>query len=146
MILMLTLSNCSNKILPEKMPKNQIVFGRGGGYTAQIKEYCLLENGKIVELSEDAKQYNVLTTIDADKTTQCFNICKLFKLDEMKFEEPGNLYHFITIKSSKTENKIVWGDKSKPAPSEVVNLHRMLMSYVHNKKDDDEKHEKREKH
>ena len=136
MILILLLAGCSKKITMEKMPATQIIFSSGGGFTAQVKEYCLLENGKIVEKSKDGQEFDVLTTIDRDKATQCFNVSKTFKLDEMQFNEPGNMYYFITIRSkSKTENKIVWGNKSKPVSSEVAALHKMLMSFLPKKED-----------
>ena len=74
MILILLLAGCSKKITMEKMPATQIIFGSGGGFTAQVKEYCLLENGKIVEKSKDGQEFDVLTTIDRDKATQCLNV------------------------------------------------------------------------
>jgi hypothetical protein len=135
-LLVLLLAGCSKKIAMEKMPATQIIFGSGGGFTAQAKEYCLLENGKIVEKAKDGQEFDVLTTIDRDKATQCFSVSKTFKLDEMQFNEPGNMYYFVTIKSkSKAENKIVWGDKSKPVSSEVSTLYKMLMSFLPKKED-----------
>lgn len=137
-VFMLSLSSCSNKILPEKMPTTQIIFGSGGGFTNQIKEYSLLENGKIVEKATDGTHFNVITTVEQDKAEQCFNICKSFKLDELKFNEPGNMYYFLTIRShAKEDNHIVWGDRSKPIAPEVATLHKMLMSYLPKKSPQD---------
>lgn len=125
------ITSCSKKILPEKMPETQIIFGSGGGFTNQVKEYCLLENGKIVAKSADGTYFDILTHIGKTEAKQCFNKCQSLHLDEMQFNEPGNLYYFLTIRTkSKPENRIVWGDRSKPVSADVAQLHKTLMSYL----------------
>ena len=119
------------------MPSNQIIFGSGGGFTGIVKEYCLLQDGRIVEKSKDGSVYNIITSIDRDIAKQAFSNCQFLGLNNLKFDDPGNIYQFLTIHTdSQTENRIVWGNINNQPPSEVTNLHKMLMSFIPKIKDD----------
>ena len=136
-LLILASFGCAQKMTMEKISTPQIAFGSGGGFTNLLTEYYLLEDGKIVQKSKEGQGYTILTRIDRDKTTQCFAGSKIVNLDNLKFNEPGNMYYFITIRNDeKSENRIVWGSTDKPVPNEVKSFYKMLLNFLPKPKDD----------
>jgi hypothetical protein len=132
-ILSLSLTiGCQKKIIPmDKMPDSQIIFGYGGGFTGEVKEYHLLNDGRIAHKGLSDTLYNVLSRIGKSKATACFEDCKKMKLNTMKFNEPGNRYYFIAVKEiGKPENRIVWGDNDQPVLAEIKNLYKSLIEYL----------------
>lgn len=115
----------------DQMPDTQIIFGNGGGFTGEIKEYHLLNDGRIVSKSLGDTIFKVLSRIGKSKATACFDDCKKMKLNTMKFSEPGNRYYFIAVKEAgKPENRIVWGDNEQPVLDEVKNFYKTLMGHL----------------
>jgi hypothetical protein len=132
-ILSLSLTvGCQKKTIPmDKMPDSQIIFGNGGGFTGEIKEYHLLNDGRIVNKGLNDTIYNVLSRIGKTKATACFEDCKKMKLNTMKFSEPGNRYYFIAVKEAgKPENRIVWGDNEQPVLDDIKSLYKNLMGHL----------------
>jgi hypothetical protein len=132
-ILSLSLTfGCQKKTIPmDKMPDSQIIFGNGGGFTGEIKEYHLLNDGRIVYKGLSDTIYNVVSRIGKSKATACFEDCKKMKLNTMKFSEPGNRYYFIAVKEAgQPENRIVWGDNEQPVLDEIKKIYKTLMSHL----------------
>lgn len=129
--ILLSLGGCAKKVTMEKIPTSHITFGSGGGFTNLVTEYILLEDGKIVKKSKEAERYDIITRISKDKAAQCYAGVKVLKLDSLQFNEPGNMYYFVTIKKDdKTENRIVWGSTDTPAPAAIKNFHKLLLSFL----------------
>ena len=130
----LTLVSCHKKFLMEKINEPHIAFGSGGGFTNMVKNYCLLEDGRIVEETklQDSLQYKVVAEIGKRKAKECFNAATKLKLDSLNFREPGNLYYFITVKSKDSipENRIVWGSKDKPVSEDVKDFYKILQDFL----------------
>jgi hypothetical protein len=124
--------SCSQKpITMDKMPTNQIVFGSGGGISGAVSEYALLEDGRLLEKDRNADTYKRVADIGRDKAQQYFNNVKTFDLYTLKFNEPGNIYHFITVKSKGREaNKIVFGSNDVPAPESVKAFYQLLKNLL----------------
>jgi hypothetical protein len=131
--------SCQKKTVPmDKMPESQIIFGFGGGFTGEIKEYHLLNDGRIVNKGLNDTIYNVLSRIGKSKATACFDDCQKMKLNTMKFNEPGNRYYFIAVKEvGKPENRIVWGDTEQPVLESVKTFYKTLMSHLPKEKKED---------
>jgi hypothetical protein len=128
---LLLVGGCSKKVTMEKIPTTHITFGSGGGFTNLVTEYILLEDGKIVKKAKEAERYDIITRISKDKATQCYSGAKVLHLDSLQFNEPGNMYYFVTIKKEdNTENRIVWGSTDTPAPIGVKNFHKLLLSLI----------------
>ncbi len=133
-LIILFQAGCSRKVTMEKIPTPQISFGSGGGFTNLITEYILLEDGKIVKKSKEGERYDIIARIGKDKAAQCYIGAKVLKLDTLQFNEPGNMYYFVTLKKDdKTENRIVWGSVDKPISDEVKSFHKLLLSFLSKK-------------
>ena len=114
-----------------EMPNTQIVFGSGGGFTGIVKEYCLLDDGRIVTKEAKDTTFNIVARIGKAKATACFEDSKKMKLSTMKFSEPGNLYQFIAVKEpGLPENRIVWGDKDQPVLENIKTFYKTLIGYL----------------
>jgi hypothetical protein len=127
-----SLFSCHKKnIAVEKMPTKQILFGSGGGFTGVVSEYALLENGSVLELSNDKKSYNVVNRIGRQKAGDCVATIKKLGLETLKFDEPGNLYYYIVVKTDKAvENRITWGSKENPVDNNIKDLYQTLISFL----------------
>ncbi len=136
--LSLTFGCRKNTIPMDKIPESRIIFGNGGGFTGEVKEYHLLNDGRIVNKGLKDTIYNVLSRIGKSKATACFEDCTKMKLNTMKFSEPGNRYYFIAVKEvGKPENRIVWGDNDLPVLEGVKTFYQTLMSHLPKDKTDD---------
>ena len=118
----------------EKINEPHIAFGNGGGFTNRVKQYRLLEDGKIVEeiKMKDSIQYTLVAEIGKRKAKQCFTAINKLNLDSLKFSEPGNLYYFISVKAkdSLANNRIVWGSKDKPVAPAVQDFYKTLLDFL----------------
>lgn len=97
----------------------EISFGSGGGFTGAIKTYKLTADCKLYEGKAELKK------IKAKKTLELFN--QAAELKDIKFNEPGNIYSFIEIKTKENTNKIVWGFGSKQVDARAIELYRKLI-------------------
>jgi hypothetical protein len=131
-----TFLNCTHKTISmDKMPSTQIIFGNGGGFAGLIKEYALLEDGRVVEKSKDGTAYTRLAKISLEKAEQCFSNAATLNLQNVKFNEPGNMYYFVGVKSAgQDENRIVWGNNNVQVPPGIESLYKILCSYLPKKK------------
>lgn len=118
----------------EKLNEPHIAFGSGGGFTNMVKQYRLLQDGKIISETKlkDSTQYTIVADIGKRKAKDCFTAVNNLKLDSLKFSEPGNLYYFISVqtKDSLADNRIVWGSKDKPVPPEVQDFYKTLLAFL----------------
>lgn len=96
----------------------EISFGTGGGFTGKVSTYILQANGRLY------KEGNEFKKIGSKETLEIFNEAKAVK--EYTFNEPGNLYSFIEIKSKGKENRIVWEYGSTKVDVAVIELNDKL--------------------
>ncbi|MBL7816683.1 MAG: hypothetical protein JNL70_16800 [Saprospiraceae bacterium] len=135
--LFFTLSACQHKIATSALPKNQIVFGGGGGFTGASYEYSLLQDGRLVAIQRDSATQKVIKNIGKKKAASLYAAVDSMRLNTWLYNVPGNIYHFIILKQDgKKDNKIVWdgsgNDKSIPELAE--GFYKKLMAEVPKKK------------
>jgi hypothetical protein len=143
-------TQCQKKIAADKIPATRLVFGEGGGFTGEIQEFALLEDGKIVTrdkakptkpdsgkmAQQPVVEYRILTKIGGDAAKSIFEKAKKLDLSSVKFNEPGNMSKFFNLfdGNAKTNNRIVWGATGKPIRAEIDALHKTLMAFIPQKK------------
>ena len=110
---------------PTDYPKQQIIFGSGGGITGSVTEYVLLENGAI--FSKQGIQGEFKTLLKADKaiTSQLFNNIDFLELKDVQVNQHGNRYHYVTLKNNSEEHQIMWGN-SEAIPNKVKTFYDIL--------------------
>ena len=99
-----------------------IEFGSGGGITGQEETYSLFADGKL------SKKEKEIRKVDQKEVLQLFE--KAADLKEVNHQEPGNIYSFITIKSSENTHRIVWRPEKKPNSEEVIILYNELKALI----------------
>jgi hypothetical protein len=128
--LLLGFVQCTHKIAVDKMPTNQLIFGSGGGVTGFVKEYAMLEDGRILARSDDGKQYKTVVTVKGDDLANLKS--GMAMLDKQAFNEPGNMYYFIETKGQMTgkAQRLIWGGTTIAPPTELSDFYKKLMAFV----------------
>jgi hypothetical protein len=114
----------------DKMPKNQLVFGAGGGFGGTVSEFCLLEDGQLYEKTATT-QYQRLKTIDKKLTKSYFARLDSLQLRHVIFNQPGDIYYYITIRRDKMdEYKILWGKADRPVRADIQRFYDTLLKLL----------------
>jgi hypothetical protein len=124
------LISCHHGIAPESLPKTFISFGTGGGFTGAVGEFCLLENGQLLEKEEGGKSYKKIADIGKESAGTYFAKWNDLQLNKRLFQEPGDLYFYICMRSGGDDHKIIWGSKDKPITEEVGKYYDSLVALV----------------
>lgn len=130
-------SSCTHKIATEKLPSTQILFGKGGGFTGRTHDFALLQDGRILEFHADSESQKIMKKISKERATSLYASIDSFPTQTWLHNAPGNIYHYITVKTEgKKDRKIVWdgGRDAKNLPSNIEQYYRSLMSEVPKKK------------
>lgn len=98
----------------------EITFGSGGGFTGQIRIYTLTSEGELFENDESIKN------ISSRHKRELFT--KATELVDYSYNEPGNIYSFVQIKSNNKTNRIVWKYQAADLDQKVLSLYNSLMS------------------
>jgi hypothetical protein len=96
-----------------------IRIGTGGGYTGQVREYCLLSNGQVFFGTNKEGFVNELESLSRDEVDQIFKNYSQLAFSELKIDKPGNMYHYLIYKDGKGEHKIQWGAHDANPPREL---------------------------
>lgn len=108
--ILMIFSNCkTNNELPLDYDGPSITFGKGGGFSGQVKEYQLLPDGRIFKMTPHDDQAMLIDRIDKNSTTQIFNSYYDLGIDNLEINDPGNMYSFLIMKKDNKEHKIQWG-------------------------------------
>ena len=136
-IVLLFLASCTHKIATDKLPTTQILFGTGGGFTGEVREYALLEDGRILKMKKDAAEQEVVKKISKEKATSYYATLDSMPSKTWLYNVPGNIYHRITVKKDgKKDSRIVWdgGKGDANAPAYIVQFYRNLRAELPSKK------------
>jgi hypothetical protein len=119
----ITLDSCkTTTYTADKLPAKQLCFGNGGGFTGQENVYTLLENGQLFSSNALTNSSEALPAIKAKKAKTLFGKYEALKLNELDFNQPGNIYSFVEMKDSVGTHRIVWGATFTQKDSSLVTL------------------------
>ncbi|GAI20042.1 unnamed protein product [marine sediment metagenome] len=117
------------KILPDSYEKNQVIFGKGGGFTGKWTYYYLLENGELYKNDGFEKEYEKLKNIDRKKVKEIFNRITEINFENIKFNHPSNMTYFIEFKNKDKAHRVSWGNVLNPPPIKIKELEQLLNLY-----------------
>lgn len=123
----------SSKYTPVDYPDMQIIFGRGGGVAGSVSEHCIFENGTVFKgtgLIE--KTYEKEGRLSNEIMDQLLSNYETLNISEQKFNRPGNMYSYISIKNGGMTHQITWGDPQIPVPKNVQLFFDLLSHHVSN--------------
>jgi hypothetical protein len=118
----LILTGCGAGKQVQQSEIQEIQFGRGGGVTGAVKAYTLTADSRLLEKGKELRRIRTIRTLELFK--------RAGELKDYLLAKPGNLYSFITIKSNKKENRIVWAAESTEVDQAIVQFHKELMALV----------------
>ena len=95
---------------PTDFPKQQIIFGSGGGITGAVTEYALLENGAVFSKKGINADYKAYTKANKELTSQLFKNIELLRLKDIQMDSPGNRYFYVTLKDKSGDHQIMWSN------------------------------------
>ena len=110
-----------------------IEFGSGGGFSGKSKNYLLTRSGDIYFIENILADANTLVYLK--KTKSCtvkkiFRYAKKQKITELTYNEPGNLFHYITLSINNKKNRLVWGSSNSTTPSTIITLSTKLYNVL----------------
>ncbi len=132
LVVILTLTSCKTKTYTrQELPDLQLQFGNGGGFVGTNNEYILLENGRVLEQPEGRDTLILITGLKGSSAKQLFQKASELDISNMDYEEPGNLFQFLRLKTEDgTIGQAVW-DPAQGAPSTEINdLYNALMQML----------------
>jgi hypothetical protein len=133
-VLALTLASCGTTYTASNLPDKQILFGEGGGFTGNVKEYILLENGQLFTRTTFAGEATELPKVKK-KTAESYFL-KLEELKDMSYIKPGNKYTYVQYQvDSSTNYRVVWKDGDENAPESAQMYFEELKGLVKPPKD-----------
>ena len=122
LLLLVFLSSCISSKIEVNTGIEKIQFGYGGGFTGEIKTYKLTTDSKlfveVVQLKKISKKETLALFVQAKE------------LKNINFNEPENMYSFITIKTKEKTNSIVWAYGSTKVDKKAIELYNNLISTI----------------
>ena len=110
----------------QTLPKDQIIFGRGGGMSGEVQSHILMDNGQLYATSSLFADTTHLADLAPESTKKLFEQLDSLHLAQLNFQHPGNRYYFIKHQ----QQKVVWGARDTLPPPIVQRLYDSLQSFV----------------
>ena len=127
-IIALFFSCRSGKETPDSYARRQLIFGTGGGFTGQVEQYILLENGHLFSQNILTREFTGLGKISKKTCKKFFKEADTLGIASTSFTNPGNKYYFLEMKDSSHQNRITWGDQNTPIDPSFSKLYQHLMN------------------
>jgi hypothetical protein len=86
----------------------KLTIANGGGFSGQLIEYIIFENGQVYRKNSLDKSIKEQTKLNREKVDQIFSNYTFLNLDLAKLNEPGNMYHYILMDTGDKKHKILW--------------------------------------
>lgn len=129
LLIALLASSCGTSYTAANLPSKQILFGEGGGFSGNVKEYVLLENGQLFTRTTFAGEATELPKVK--KKTAASYFMKLESLKEVSYIKPGNMYEYVQYQvDSSTNYRVVWKNGDENAPEDVKMYFEELKALV----------------
>jgi hypothetical protein len=115
---------------PATFPGKQLTFGSGGGFSGQVTEYTLLENGQLFQHNTLTKEMKQLRRLGWKKRRWAFAEAEKLNLNKLSFNHPGNRYYFIQVKKGDATHRVTWGNPTEVTPPQLEEFYQQLLSKV----------------
>jgi hypothetical protein len=117
----------SHQYTLQNMPKTQLIFGSGGGFTGMTTEYCLLENGQLYETNTFTQEMVEMRPARKSKTDKMFTCVTKMDIEKIQCDMPGNMYYYIVYKTEHIHHRITWGDPTAKIDDGLKKCYHELM-------------------
>ncbi|WP_018342589.1 hypothetical protein [Cytophaga aurantiaca] len=114
----------------DSIKTDYIEFGSGGGFSGASKNYLLTPSGDLYTFKNMLTDANTLTYIK--KVKKC-TAKKIFSyankkqiIERYSYNEPGNMYQYITLSVKNKKKNFVWGSSTSTPPAVIQTLSSKL--------------------
>jgi len=90
----------------------RITLANGGGFTGQVIEYVILEDGQVYRKNSMDQSVKAYTKLNKDIVKQIFDNYNVLELNKVELNDPGNMYFYISFADKDEIHKITWNTES----------------------------------
>ena len=106
---------------------DQIAFGQGGGFSGQVTQFVLLDDGRLFQRPWRDTIVTFIDRWEKNFTKQIFQNYHTLKLENLTYNEPGDLYYFIDFQSGESmHHRIVWGKPGFHPEENLITYYNLL--------------------
>jgi hypothetical protein len=113
---------------PKTYTGSQLVAGSSGGVTGTISEYILFENGQLFRSQGINGEFKEKKKLKKGETGKIFKRSEELGLGTLKFDHPGNMTYYISLRDTKKTHTVKWGETGVAPPPGVKEFYDYLMS------------------
>jgi hypothetical protein len=115
---------------PDSFPGKQVIVSEGGGFTGQVKEYILLENGQVFIKTVMPSSLTESEQIKTKSAGEVFERVAALNISAINFLHPGNMTYYLALKEGEKMQEIKWGDPSFPVADSVKNCYDFIREQI----------------
>lgn len=115
------------QISPEQYTENKVYFGNGGGFTGELREFCLLENGDVFQINPSSRQATLRNSKGKSMAKSIFKNMDQMDLKKYTYDQPGNLYYWMKYHTASDSTYLIWGHSDMEVEEEVVHMYEQLV-------------------
>jgi len=133
LLIVFNVSVFSQTIYKDSINTDFIEFGTGGGFSGESKNYVLTQTGElyiIKNILTDKNSLVYLKKIKSCSVKKIFKFTNKKKIIEIRYNEPGNIFHYIQLSINNKKNNLVWGSTNSTPPENVIILSTKLYNLL----------------
>lgn len=104
--LFLLLAACAKKYSVTELPKNQLHFGNGGGFTGKVSDFLILENGQVFYKEPFGQDYLEIGKIKAKQAKVLYK--QVADFQSVIVNKPSNNYQYISLQKQDTTYRYIF--------------------------------------
>lgn len=115
--------SCKQKqFIPEDYNGDWMIIGHGGGFSGQVIEYQLMENGRVFRKNSLNKVTEEVKSLSKSTYQQVISNFSKLGLDQIEMNQPDNMYYYIIWSFDGKGGKIVWNNNDTSENQEKLQL------------------------
>jgi len=129
LISILLFQNCKTvDINPENYTKEKVYFGSGGGFTGELKEFCLLANGDVFQINPANRSSDLRKSIGKSSAKKIFKHIQSLHLNRYTYDQPGNMYFWMKHQSETDSSYLIWGGSGLIIDEKITLIYEQLVA------------------
>lgn len=145
-LIAMAVSCSSPKYALSDLPKEQLHFSYGGGFTGEYQEFLLLKNGQIFKRTRVIRptSFTPLQPLKKKEAKELFKTFEDQKFANLEYNDPGNMTYTIKMIGEVDTSQVVWGGVDVQPNLELKSYWRRLMKFVTDRPEIKEEPKKKE--
>lgn len=106
-----------------------ISIGKGGGFAGTVREYRLLDNGRLYLKEPGSEIFRQVRKKCKKKALLWFYDLERTGIRCIEYQNPGNVYQFVGLKDKGLDKRVTWGSNDSEVSREVADFYARFMAY-----------------